>query len=87
MTPGITPVGGTLVRCEAMPDLHHRHPAFLLSCLFGAIGAGLVIVAALTHVDGIWFAAIGAGAVSLGCALYWRSLLVADWAERKPRPR
>jgi hypothetical protein len=70
-----------------MPDLHHRHPAFVLSCVFGVVGVLLVVAALAFDADALYFAAIGAGALSLGAALYWRSLLVADWAARKPRPR
>jgi hypothetical protein len=68
-----------------MNDLHRRHPAFLLSCAFGALGVVLLLAALATGVDGLYFAAIATGAVSLGCALYWRSLLVSDWSERNPR--
>lgn len=68
-----------------MDDLHRRHPAFLLSCAFGALGVVLLLVAVATSVEGLYVAVIGAGAVSLACALYWRSLLVSDWSERKPR--
>jgi hypothetical protein len=70
-----------------MDDLHHRHPAFLLSCAFGALGVGIFIVALITGAEAVYVAAIAAGALSLGAALYWRSLLVSDWASRKPRPR
>ena len=68
-----------------MNDLHRRHPAFLLSCAFGALGVVLLLVALVTGVDSLFVAVIGAGAVSLACALYWRSLLVSDWSARKPR--
>lgn len=70
-----------------MSDLHHRHPAFLLSCAFGVFGVVLLLAAVVASVDALYFAAMAVGAISLGCALYWRSLLVADWAERKPRTR
>jgi hypothetical protein len=70
-----------------LPDLHHRHPAFLLSCAFGALGIALLLVAIVTGAEGLYFAVMAVGAVSLACALYWRSLLVADWAQRKPRSR
>lgn len=66
-----------------MPDLHHRHPAFVLSCIFGMLGLVLFVAAAAASVNGLYFAGIGAGALSLCAALYWRSVLVADWAERK----
>jgi hypothetical protein len=70
-----------------MNDLHRRHPAFLLSCGFGALGVVILLAAVATGLDGLYFAVMGAGAVSLACALYWRSLLVSDWSERKPRTR
>ena len=70
-----------------MNDLHHRHPAFLLSCAFGAFGVVLLLTALATGIEGLYFAVMGTGAVSLACALYWRSLLVSDWSERKPRTR
>jgi hypothetical protein len=68
-----------------MNDLHHRHPAFVLSCVFGALGVALLLAALATGIEGLYFAVMGAGSVSLACALYWRSLLVSDWSERKPR--
>jgi hypothetical protein len=70
-----------------MPDLHHRHPAFVLACVFGAFGVVLLIAAAAFDSDALYFATMGAGVLSLGSALYWRSLLVSNWAERKPRSR
>ena len=70
-----------------MDDLHHRHPAFLLSCAFGAVGVGLVLVAVITGLEAIFVVALVAGCLSLGAALYWRSLLVTDWASHKPRAR
>jgi hypothetical protein len=66
-------------------DLHHRHPAFIASCVCGAVGVLMILAAALGDVDSLYFAGIVAGAASLGAALYWRSLLVSDWAERKRR--
>ena len=68
-----------------MNDLHRRHPAFLLSCVFGALGVVILVAALATGIDGLYLALMGAGAVSLACALYWRSLLVSDWSARKPR--
>lgn len=70
-----------------MPDLHHRHPAFLLSCAFGAVGAVVLLLGFATGVEALYVAAIVIGSVSLACALYWRSLLVSDWAGRRPRTR
>ena len=70
-----------------MPDLHHRHPAFLLSCAFGVAGVVLLLAALVSGFEALFVAVIALGSVSLACALYWRSLLVADWATRKPRPR
>lgn len=70
-----------------MNDLHRRHPAFLLSCAFGALGVAILLAAVVTGAEALYFAVMVAGAISLACALYWRSLLVADWSERKPRPR
>ena len=70
-----------------MPDLHHRHPAFVLSCVFGALGVVLLLAAIALSSDALYFATMGAGVLSLGSALYWRSLLVSSWSDRKPRPR
>jgi hypothetical protein len=67
-----------------MDDLHHRHPAFLLSCAFGALGVAFVLIGVITGVEPMYVVAIAAGSLSLGTALYWRSLLVSDWAARKP---
>lgn len=70
-----------------MPDLHHRHPAFVLACLLGAVGVVLLLAGAAFDSKTLYFAAIGAGVLSLGSALFWRSLLVSSWSERKPRSR
>ena len=70
-----------------MDDLHRRHPAFLLSCAFGALGIAILLAAVVTSVEALYFAVMIAGSISLACALYWRSLLVADWSEHKPRTR
>ena len=41
--PSIPARVGTAVVWLPMPDLHHRHPAFVLACLFGAAGVILLI--------------------------------------------
>ena len=68
-----------------MADVHRRHPAFIVSCVFGAVGVLLFAAAAVGDVDALYFAGIVAGGLSLCAALYWRSLLIADWGQRRRR--
>ena len=66
-------------------DQPRRHPAFILSCVLGAIGLLLIVAGAATGTDGLFLAGAAAGALSLGAALYWRSELIAAWGREHPR--
>ena len=66
-------------------DETRRHPAFLLSCVLGAVGLALIVAGAVTGVDGLFLAGAASGALSLGAALYWRSDLIAAWGKQHPR--
>lgn len=62
-------------------------PALALSVAMGALGLVLFLVGAVVRSDGVFVAAVAAGALSLGAALYWRSELISAWRkERRPRP-
>ena len=66
-------------------DEPRRHPAFLASCVLGAIGLVLIVAGVVLGVDGLFLAGAAAGALSLGAALYWRSELIAAWVREHPR--
>ena len=60
----------------------------VLSCAMGGIGVVLLLLGAVVGNTGLSVAGVVAGTVSLGAALYWRSLLISAWAARRePRPR
>lgn len=67
-------------------DQPRRHPAFIASCVLGAIGFALIAAGALTGADALFLAGAAAGAVSLAAALYWRSELISAWHEQKRQP-
>jgi hypothetical protein len=62
-------------------------PAFVLSCAFGAVGIVLLLVGALTGATALFVAAVAAGSLSLGSALYWRSELISQWRRTEPDRR
>ena len=60
----------------------------VLSCAMGALGVVLLLLGAVMGNAGLSVAGVAAGTVSLGAALYWRSLLISAWAARRePRSR
>ncbi len=77
------------------PPLEQPEPAppappvpLVLSCAMGGIGVVLLLLGAVVGNAGLSVAGVVAGTVSLGAALYWRSLLISAWAARRePRPR
>lgn len=59
----------------------------VLSIVAGALGVVLLLLGAVTGNDALPVAAVVAGSLSLGAALYWRSLLISAWgAEKRGRP-
>ena len=59
----------------------------VLSIALGAVGFLLLVVGAVLDSAAVSVAGVVAGTLSLGAALYWRSLLISAWAERRGRPR
>lgn len=60
----------------------------VLSCATGALGLVLLMGGALIDNTALSVAGVVGGALSLGAALYWRSLLISDWAaQKRARPR
>lgn len=55
----------------------------VLSCVAGAIGFVLLVVGLVAGSTALSVAGFLAGTISLGAALYWRSLLISAWAARK----
>ena len=58
-----------------------------LSIVAGALGVALLLLGAVTGNDALPVAAVVAGSLSLGAALYWRSMLISAWgAQKRGRP-
>ena len=69
-----------------MSDRNRRPPAFVVSCIFGAIGLVLLIIGFLTESEPVLISAAASAALSLISALVWRSQLVDAWhSQRRPR--
>ena len=59
----------------------------VVSIAFGVLGFVLLAAGLLTGTTGLAVAGFAAGSLSLGAALYWRSLLISAWAaEKRDRP-
>ena len=56
---------------------------FVLSCIAGAAGLVLLVAGAVSGTSALSVAGVVAGTLSLGAALYWRSLLISAWAAQK----
>lgn len=69
----------------AGPDRDRPPPPapLVVSCLAGLAGLVLLAAAAVTGTTALSLAGVAAGSVSLGGALYWRSLLISSWAAQK----
>lgn len=68
---------------EAGPPAPRPPAPFVLSCAAGAVGLVLLLVGLVSGSSGLAIAGVVAGSLSLGAALYWRSLLISAWAEQK----
>ena len=62
-------------------------PALAVSTGFGALGVLLFFIGAITGTTAVFVAGAGAGALSLGAALYWRSELISSWRRDRGRQR
>ncbi len=63
-----------------------RPPALTTSCMFGAIGAVLLLAGLATGLEPVLIGSGAAGSLSLISALVWRSQLIEAW-RREHRPR
>lgn len=70
-----------------MSDRARRPPAFVASCVFGAIGLVLLVVGFVSGSEPVLIAAGAGGALSLGSALVWRSQLVDAWHGERRGPQ
>jgi hypothetical protein len=64
-----------------MSSARNRPPPLVASCLFGAIGAVLLLVGVATRAEPVLIGSGAAGALSLTSALVWRSQLIDAWRE------
>ncbi len=71
---------------EQAPYRPPRPVPFVLSCVLGMVGLVLVVAGIVLGNTGLAMAGFAAGTLSLGAALYWRSLLVNAWAAQKRGP-
>lgn len=60
---------------------------FVLSCATGALGLVLLVAGAALGNRALSVAGVVGGTLSLGAALYWRSLLISAWAAQKVQKR
>lgn len=66
------------------PPERPRPPVpLVLSVAFGAVGLVLLVAGLVGGSTPVAVAGFLAGSLSLGAALYWRSLLVSEWAAKK----
>lgn len=66
------------------PPERARPPVpFVASIAFGAVGFVLLAAGVAAGSTGLAVAGFAAGSLSLGAALYWRSLLISAWAAKR----
>ncbi|MDQ4098151.1 MAG: hypothetical protein M3144_09825 [Actinomycetota bacterium] len=68
-----------------MSDGTRRPPALVTSCVFGAVGAMLLLVGLVTGSEAILISSGASGALSLASALVWRSQLIDAWRREHPK--
>jgi hypothetical protein len=68
-----------------MTDGTPRPPALVASCVFGAVGAVLLLAGLVSGAEAILIGSGAAGALSLTSALVWRSQLIDAWRREHPR--
>ena len=74
--------GGTFGAVTAVP---RRPPALVVSCVFGALGAVLLLIGFITASTPVLAASGAAGSLSLASALVWRSQLIDAWRKDHPK--
>ena len=62
-----------------------RPPALVTSCVFGAVGAVLLLAGLATGSEPVLIGSGAAGSLSLISALVWRSQLIEEWRREHPR--
>ena len=62
-----------------------RPPALVASCVFGVIGAVLLLIGYATRSTPVLVASGAGGSLSLGAALVWRGQLIAAWRKEHPK--
>ncbi len=70
---------------RSTPTVPLSHPAFLISCALGVLGALLIAIGLVVGGTAVFAAGVFAGFASLVAALAWRSDLVAAWRRSHPR--
>jgi hypothetical protein len=65
--------------------ISQRPPALVASCIFGVIGAVLLLVGYLTASTPVLAGSGAAGSLSLASALIWRSQLIDAWRKEHPK--
>ncbi|MGH9224675.1 MAG: hypothetical protein ACRD2W_13060 [Acidimicrobiales bacterium] len=68
-----------------MTAVQSRPPALVASCIFGAVGALLLLIGFVTASTPVLAASGAAGSLSLGSALVWRSQLIDAWRKDHPK--
>ena len=68
-----------------MKAVPHRPPALIASCVFGAVGAVLLLVGFFTESTPVLVGSGAAGSLSLASALIWRSQLIDAWRKDHPK--
>jgi hypothetical protein len=70
---------------RSTPTNPTSHPAFRISCAFGALGVLLMIAGLIVGGSVVFDVGVFVGFASLVAALAWRSDLVASWRRQHPR--
>ena len=78
--------GGERTNGSSAPPPAGPPVPFLLSCAAGTVGLVLIVAGIALGNKGLAVAGFVAGSLSLGAALYWRSLLISAWAQKQGRP-
>ena len=68
---------------EPPPERPPPPVPLVLSCVAGVVGLVLLVAGGVSGTSKLSIAGVVAGSLSLGAALYWRSLLISSWAAQK----
>ena len=66
------------------PTRPGSRPAFVVSCVLGAVGLLLIVAGLIVGGEVIFVVGAAAGAASLVAALYWRGELITAWRKDHP---